>query len=218
MNKILLIAVAGATVVASANEIVTASSFGWNPTNATKCLQAAFDSGAKKIVVDKQDSPWLVGMVFPRSNTEIVFADGVVVCARPGSMVRTVDNLFRCKGVTNLTLRGEGRAVLKMRRADYLDKTRYQHGEHRHAVSLHNAENVVVRDLTIEDSGGDGVYVLNVRHALLENLRCSGHARQGTSIISAAADITTAATANDIAMQHMFFTERFIGCSFMDFI
>ena len=109
MNKILLIAVAGATVVASANEIVTASSFGWNPTNATKCLQAAFDSGAKKIVVDRQDSPWLVDMVFPRSNTEIVFADGVVVCARPGSMVRTVDNLFRCKGVTNLTLRGEGR-------------------------------------------------------------------------------------------------------------
>ena len=177
--------VAAVAMSASAGDSVTASSFGWNPTNATKCLQAAFDSGAKKIVVDKLDSPWLVDMVFPRSNTEIVFADGVVVCARPGSMIRTVDNLFRCKGVTNLTLRGEGGAVLKMRRDDYLDKTRYQHGEHRHAVSLHNAENVVVRDLTIEDSGGDGVYVLNVKHALLENLHCSGHARQGTSIISA---------------------------------
>ena len=27
-------------------DAVTASSFGWNPTDATKCLQAAFDSGA----------------------------------------------------------------------------------------------------------------------------------------------------------------------------
>ena len=110
--------VAAVAMSASAGDSVTASSFGWNPTNATKCLQTAFDSGAKKIVVDRQDSPWLVDMVRPRSDTEIVFADGVVVCARPGSMIRTVDNLFRCKGVTNLTLRGEGRAVLKMRRDD----------------------------------------------------------------------------------------------------
>ena len=185
MNKILLIAVVGATAVASAGEIVKASSFGWNPTNATKCLQAAFDSGASKVIVDKQASEWLVDMVFPRSNTEIVFADGVVVRARPGSMVRNIDNLFRCRGVSNLVMRGEGRAVLRMNRKDYLDKTRYRHGEHRHAISLHNAENVVVRDLTVEDSGGDGVYVLNVTHALLENLVCSGHARQGTSVISA---------------------------------
>lgn len=184
-ETIVCAAVALAFASPGAEGTVRASSFGWNPTNATKCLQAALDSGARTVVVDRRDSPWLVDMVFPRSNTEIVFADGVEVCARPGSMVRTVDNLFRCKGVTNLTLRGEGRAVLKMRRADYLDTTRYQHGEHRHAISLHNAANVVVRDLTIEDSGGDGVYVLNVKHGLLENLRCSGHARQGTSVISA---------------------------------
>ena len=28
-------------------DVVTASSFGWNPADATKCLQAAVDSGAK---------------------------------------------------------------------------------------------------------------------------------------------------------------------------
>ena len=188
MTKIKMACAAAAAVALAAHgadETVKASSFGWNPTNATKCLQAAFDSGARRVIVDKQASEWLVDTVNPRSNTEIVFADGVVVRARPGSMKRNIDNLFRCKGVTNLTLRGEGRAVLRMNKKDYLDKTRYMHGEHRHAVSLHNAENVVVRDLTIEDSGGDGVYVLGVKHALLENLHCSGHARQGTSVISA---------------------------------
>ena len=166
-------------------DTVVASSYGWNPTNATKCLQAALDSGAKKVIVDKQASEWLVDMMYPRSNTEIVFQDGVIVRARPGSMKRNIDNLFRCKNVSNIVMRGEGRAILRMNREDYFDRTRYMRGEHRHAVSLHNAQNMVVRDLTLEDSGGDGVYVLNVKKALLENLICSGHARQGTSIISA---------------------------------
>ena len=186
MNKIVVAMCAAAAVSgASAGEVVKASSFGWNPTNATKCLQAAFDSGAKKVVVDRQASEWLVDMTFPRSNTEIVFEDGVVVRARPGSMIKNVDNLFRCLNVSNVVMRGEGKAVLRMNRTDYLDKTRYQHSEHRHAITLRNVENAVVRDLTIENSGGDGVYVLNVKHGLLENLMCSGHARQGTSVISA---------------------------------
>ena len=188
MNKMAIVAAsvaAAALASAGAEETVKASSFGWNPTNATKCLQAALDSGAKKVIVDRQASEWLVGMMFPRSNTEIVFEDGVVVRAVPGSMKRIIDNLFRLRNVTNIVMRGEGKAILRMNRDDYLDKTRYQHGEHRHAVSLHGVENVVVRDLTIEDSGGDGVYVLSVKHALLENLVCSGHARQGTSVISA---------------------------------
>ena len=151
-------------------DTVVASSYGWNPTNATKCLQAALDSGAKKVIVDKQASEWLVDMMYPRSNTEIVFQDGVIVRARPGSMKRNIDNLFRCKNVSNIVMRGEGRAILRMNREDYFDRTRYMRGEHRHAVSLHNAQNMVVRDLTLEDSGGDGVYVLNVKKALLEIL------------------------------------------------
>ena len=178
-------AVLSAMAAAGAEDTVVASSFGWNPTNATQCLQAALNSGAKKVIVDKQASEWLVDMMFPRSNTEIVFADGVVVRAIPGSMKRNVDNLFRCRNVSNIVMRGEGKAVLRMNAKDYLDPKRYKHGEHRHAISLHGAENVVVRDLSIEDSGGDGVYVLSVKHALLENLYCSGHVRQGTSIISA---------------------------------
>ena len=35
-------------------DFVKASAFGWNATNATKCLQAAFDSGAAKVVIDRQ--------------------------------------------------------------------------------------------------------------------------------------------------------------------
>lgn len=107
MKRLLLFAASMAAAMALADEVVKASSFGWNPTNATKCLQAALDSGANKVLVDRQPSEWLVDTVFPRSNTEIVFEDG------------------------------------------------------------------------------DGVYLLKARHVLVENLCCTGHARNGASVISA---------------------------------
>ena len=57
MRGIIAVALALSLGTAFAGEdVVTASSFGWNPTDATRCLQAAFDSGAKKVVVDRQAS------------------------------------------------------------------------------------------------------------------------------------------------------------------
>lgn len=176
---------------------VTASSFGWNPTDATKCLQTAFDSGAKKIIVDKQASEWLIETVKVPSNVEIVFADGVSVRAKPGSMVKPTDCLFRLKDVTNVVMRGEGNARLAMNRSDYLDPKRYRHAEWRHLLSLHSVDNVKVRDLVLEESGGDGVYLLKARNVVLENLFCKGHARQGTSIIDG----------GDITIRNCIFTE-----------
>lgn len=45
---------AGALSVSAASGSVNASAFGWNPVNATKCLQSAIDSGAKKVAIDRQ--------------------------------------------------------------------------------------------------------------------------------------------------------------------
>ena len=169
---------------ATSTEQVLASSFGWNAEDATKCLQSALDSGAKKVVVDKQASEWLIDTVKVPSDIEVVFADGVVVRAKPGSMKKPTSGLIRCKGVTNVVLRGEGRAILRMNRADYLDPSKYVHSEFRHLLSLHGVANVSVRNLTLEESGGDGVYILRAKNVLLEDLVCRGHARQGTSLIS----------------------------------
>ena len=163
---------------------VLASSFGWNAEDATKCLQAALDSGAKKVVVDKQASEWLVDTIKVPSDIEVVFADGVVVRAKPGTMKDVTSCLFRCKGATNVVFRGEGRACLRMNRADYLDPSKYVHSEFRHLLSLHRVANVSVLDLTLEESGGDGVYILRTKNVLLDNLVCRGHTRQGTSLIS----------------------------------
>ena len=69
-----------------AQDEVKASSFGWNAADATACLQAAIDSGAKKVVIDRQEGDWIVEPIFLRvSGQEVVVADGVTVRAKKGS-------------------------------------------------------------------------------------------------------------------------------------
>ena len=48
---------AGAASALAAEEVVTVSSFGFDPVDSTEILQKALDSGARKIVIDKQASP-----------------------------------------------------------------------------------------------------------------------------------------------------------------
>ncbi|MBQ3343589.1 MAG: right-handed parallel beta-helix repeat-containing protein [Kiritimatiellae bacterium] len=166
-------------------DVVTASSFGWNAEDATRCLQAALDSGAKKVIVDKQAGEWLVDTFYPRSDTEIVFADGVVIRAKSGTMKKTTDALVRFQRVTNVVFRGEGGAMLLMNRSDYLDPAKYSQGEHRHLLSIKRSVNLVIRDLTVAESGGDGIYVLGVENGLVENVTSVRNARQGMSIVNA---------------------------------
>ena len=50
----------GAPVVAAAGgAVVKASSFGFDPADATRALQAAIDSGAAKVIVDNPGKPWI---------------------------------------------------------------------------------------------------------------------------------------------------------------
>ena len=167
---------------------VRASEFGWNAEDATDALQAAIDSGAERVVVDRQEGDWIVRPIFLRkSNQEIVMADGVTVRAKKDEFRAVADSLMSIPlSVSNVTLRGEGKATLAMRKADYRNRALYRHSQWRHAVSIKGAKNVVVKDLEILSSGGDGVYVAwNAQNVLLENLVCRDHHRQGISVISA---------------------------------
>lgn len=166
---------------------VEASSFGWNADDATVCLQAAIDSGAEKVVIDRQEGDWIVEPVFLRvSGQEIVVADGVTVRAKKGAFLKRTDCLFKIDDKSRgVTLRGEGNATLAMNKRDYQDPERYLHSEWRHAVSV-SGDGTTVRDLAILSSGGDGVYVRdNAKDVTLENLVCRDHHRQGISVISA---------------------------------
>ena len=64
---------------------MNASSFGWNAEDSTAALQAAFDSGANKVVIDRQAGDWISRPLFiTNSNIEVVLADGVTLKANSG--------------------------------------------------------------------------------------------------------------------------------------
>ena len=164
---------------------VAVSDFGWNATNATAALQAAIDSGARTVVVDAMRGDWLLEPVKLRSNLEIVFGENVRVRAVPGAFRSKYDMMFKGQSVSNVTLRGESGAALEMCKKDYLDAERYEWSEWRHMIAFYDSSDIVVENLSLSSSGGDGVYVARCKNVRLENLACVGHNRQGVSVIAA---------------------------------
>lgn len=185
--KLALLA-AGTVSASAAEEVVVASSFGFDPVDSTEILQKALDSGARKIVIDKRTSPWITRPLFARSNCEIVFARGVEVVAKKGAYLGRGDSLITLKRAENVKLSGYG-ATLRMHRDDYAAPP-YAKAEWRMSVNLLSCRNVVVEGLTLLESGGDGVYVgvsgkSPCQDIVLRDLVCDRQYRQGISVISA---------------------------------
>ena len=167
------------------------SEWGFNEHDATECLQKAINSGEKKLLVDNVGKDWIIRPVFLRSGVELIFADGVTVRALSGAFKDRRDCLFALYGVTDVTLRGEGKVVLKMNKKDYQDPSSYARSEWRHTISLRGAERIRILNLTLQSSGGDGIYVGSgknlpgCRDIVLDSVICEDHHRQGMSVISA---------------------------------
>lgn len=157
--------------------------WGFSAEDATRCLQDALNSGAKKVIVDNMGKDWIITPVFIPSNMELVFKDGVTVRAKKGEFKGRRDSLFQINGQKNVIIRGEGQVHFTMNRKDYDDKTLYTRAEWRHTLCIVKSENVHASNLTMTESGGDGVYVgEGNNHIHLENLICDRHYRQGISI------------------------------------
>ncbi len=180
-----------ARVTAGELKEARASWWGYDPDDATKALQAAVRSGVKKLIVDKMPAPWTVRPIRGVSDQEIVFADGVEVRAKKGAFKGISECLFTYDWCTNVVLRGEGAALLRMNRGDYTNATLYAPSEWRNGIRLCSCRNVTVENLTIAETGGDGVYVGwrapggPCTDIVLRNLVCERNCRQGLSITCA---------------------------------
>ncbi len=178
-----------ADVEAGRVETARASWWGFNSEDATKALQAALDSRAKRVVVNRMEGPWIVTTIRLPSDKELVFEPGVVVEAKRGAFLGKSDSLFAAGGCKNLVLRGEG-ATFRMHKADY-HKPPYEPAEWRHTLTLRGCENLTVEGLTLADSGGDGIYLgtgsnrATNRNITIRNVVCDGNNRQGVSVITA---------------------------------
>ncbi len=168
---------------------VKAAAFGYDVADATKALQTAINSGARRVIVENVGTPWIVDKIRLVSDQEVVFEKGVVVLAKRGAFRGRGDSLFTASLKTNVMLTGHG-ATLKMWKQDY-DSPAYEKSEWRHALSICSCAHVKVQGLTLADSGGDGIYLGVAKRGVsntevhLKDLVCVNNYRQGISVISA---------------------------------
>lgn len=163
--------------------------WGFDPEDSTRQLQSALDSRARRIVVARMPSPWVVNTIRLPSDKQIVFERGAVVEAKRGAFLGKNDCLFTANECKNLDILGE-ETILRMHKADY-HQSPYELAEWRHALSLRGCADVSIRGLILQDSGGDGVYLgrgLNDatnRNVTIRDVICDGNNRQGVSVITA---------------------------------
>ncbi|MFA6104618.1 MAG: right-handed parallel beta-helix repeat-containing protein [Victivallaceae bacterium] len=181
-----------AEVKAGLRKEAKASWWGFNKEDSTRALQDAINSGVRKLVVDNTGHDWVIESVNLADNQEIVFEKGVIVTAKKDCFKKLTDCLFTANRKRNIVLRGEDGVVLKMRKSDYRNPSLYKQGEWRHAISLMSSENISILNLTIQSSGGDGIYVgvsdpsMNYcKNILIDHVVADDNHRQGISIISA---------------------------------
>jgi hypothetical protein len=180
-----------ARVQSGKESVANAAWWGFNPADATEAIQEAVNSGASKVVIPYVGREWVVEPISLASNQEIVFEPGVIVTAKKGAFRGKHDCLFKGEQVKNVTLRGYG-AVLRMRKEDYT-KDPYIKAEWRHTLSLRGASNMKVLGLTLENSGGDGIYIgaaeddrsVPCRNVHIRDCVCNDNYRQGISVVSA---------------------------------
>lgn len=177
-----------------------ASSWGFDPADSTEFLQKALDSGVKRLVIDAGNGPWIVRPLVIRSNQEIILEEGAEILAKRGEYKGLRDSLITLPNSENIVIRGLGKgATLRMWKVDYQTDA-YQKAEWRNCVAVRGAKNVVIENLVLADSGGDGVCVGSVTgrdfigqdyqrgtpaaNITLRKLICDGNHRQGMSICS----------------------------------
>jgi len=166
-----------------------ASWWGFDPADSTKALQAAINSGVKRLIVENMGQPWIVTPLQLVSDQEIVFEEGTVVEAKKGQFKGTNDSLLRISLKENVTLTGHG-ATLRMHRWDY-DKEPYKKAEWRHVIDIRSSKNIKIVGLTLAESGGDGIYLGKAKTGVtneavqIKDVICDGNYRQGISVITA---------------------------------
>ena len=163
--------------------------WGYDGADSTPYIQAALSSKARKVTLDRRDGPWFARPLWGRSDLTLVVPQGVELCAKRGEFRRQADFLLRFNSATNVTLTGGG--TIRMWFEDYTNKALYAWSEWRHAVAFLSCHRVLVENLRIADSGGDGIYLGKQGRipantdVTIRNVTLSRHNRQGISVITA---------------------------------
>lgn len=169
--------------------------WGFDAKDATGYLQTAINSRVKTLIIDRRESAWVTRPLTGVSNQKIIFEKGAELVALQGAFHPKGDCLLSFVRCTNVTVRGEKKdggksARIRMYKEDYQSGA-YDKSEWRHGLSFFGCRNVLIQDLTIERTGGDGIYLgaaskqePNV-DVVIRRVVCADNHRQGISVISA---------------------------------
>ena len=172
-------------------QTVKLSDFNPQHNDATAAFKAAIKSGASKIIVDNPGFALQLNAIRLRSQLELLLEDGVVIEAKKNAFKSLGAFLFTAVNCNNITIRGKGNVIFRMRKKDYQNKKLYKHSEWRHLFGFKGCQNIKLQNLTLESSGGDGIYLGTTgkipycKDVIIEDLIIENHHRQGISIISA---------------------------------
>ena len=188
MKQIIAAILLATGFILSAAPVKVSKSFGFDKTNATKYIQAALDSGNNEIIIDCTGSDWIVDPLTLRSNQTVRIEDNVVIRARKNGFHGTTDSVFFATGISNVNIIG-GKNVVIINENDYFNNKVYSQSEHRHTFRIAGCKNITIKNLRLQGSGGDGIYVrdhkkIASKNITLENLFVTKHGRQGLSLIS----------------------------------
>ena len=132
MKRLFMMMNVAGCIFCSMAAVKVSETFGYDPIDSTRFLQAALDSSHTEIIVDVQGGDWVTLPLVGKSNKTIIFEDGAWIRAKRGEFKGLYDILIRFGNCTNVTIRGGGNprnCGFRMWRDDYDDKSRYQHSE-----------------------------------------------------------------------------------------
>lgn len=159
-------------------DAVDASTFGFAPGDATSALQAAIDTGARRVIVPNMGTDWLVSTIMlTMSNQDIILEEGANITGKAGASF-----LFSTKdaaiSLSNFKMIGSGNVLTN---------------SNGHVFGLYSPYHVTVSGMTITDAGIDGVYIgqnpfrsgLVTHNITLQDVVIDNATRNGISIITA---------------------------------
>lgn len=129
------------------------------------------------LVFRDMGSPWMLTgpNTISLNNIDIVFEKGMTLEAKQGFFTNN-QSLFKLSSAVNVNIEGYG-AMFKMYPSDFTA------GEFAMSIHINNATNVTIKGLTLDGSGGDGIYAAGWTNCLIEDVYALNHRRQGLSII-----------------------------------
>jgi hypothetical protein len=164
----------------------------YNATDSTAAIQAALDCASAEVIIPRLPglTPWIVTpLLIASSNLTLILQPGVVLMAKKGAFTGKGDSMLSIVNASNVTLRAHG-ATLQMRKMDYLAPP-YKKAEWRMGINMIGARNVHIIGVTVNQSGGDGLYIggtgskgtlSNSVNVTVTDALLIGNNRQGLSI------------------------------------